>query len=651
MLSPLAIAQNNQQQNVNESIKAATQTASTGTNASYDAQSQIKSGGYDFFSKQALAIATSIVGANIIAQCFTGLKVPSIATYIAGSLTHIVSELAGAKAQNDNHNKRLEELKALREAMIREAKEGGQIQREALVRAKLEEEQTRDFFESRIKWMLAVSAIYYAAMGLALMEESSGHALGLALATAECQAFLPLPMGGPPAVAACIALSPAGAASTLPNFANPGAVGVALGVCGAEAVYAPMCSSYLLEYLAVGYGSCLPFSPASGLKGMLMAKAVVAAYSFGMVKTGDSNVTTYTVMLSNLLLLLVPSLQTIVMAAYNFPIPRSITFGASGVLATTILAGLMERKKVAEENIVNLEKVLKDFREKTDDPNGIGLGPSVAAAAPNEANVLKPIDKKYDISKLAPVNPAGIKTCLSDQGEKFIYSSQGCSKPVKVAKPVFNIKDGVKLLNDVGSMANDLANATSSGEMEKANLLAEQIGSQAASIKEVTKALQDRLNKQLKASGKKEIDFDKEIKNKLDSMDSNFNQIAASKGYGPTSATSESQTSSALVTNVKEDVSEKVNSNTVAAISQLKPQEVDFGASSSNLGTEEVKEEAPKKVASLDESLEQYEPNQSDISKNSDVSIFKQVSNRYFLNYDKIFQRKQIAPPLATEDK
>jgi hypothetical protein len=55
-----------------------------GTNNSYDNQSQIKKGGYDFYAKTILAIGTSIVGANIISQCSFGLKVPSIATFMAG---------------------------------------------------------------------------------------------------------------------------------------------------------------------------------------------------------------------------------------------------------------------------------------------------------------------------------------------------------------------------------------------------------------------------------------------------------------------------------------------------------------------------------------------------------------------------------------
>jgi hypothetical protein len=46
-------------------------------------------------------------------------------------------------------------------------------------------------------------------------------------------------------------------------------------------------------------------------------------------------------------------------------------------------------------------------------------------------------------------------------------------------------------------------------------------------------------------------------------------------------------------------------------------------------------------TATLDQALNNFESTAQDISKKSDVSLFKQVSNRYLLNYTKIFREKK----------
>jgi hypothetical protein len=92
------------------------------------------------------------------------------------------------------------------------------------------------------------------------------------------------------------------------------------------------------------------------------------------------------------------------------------------------------------------------------------------------------------------------------------------------------------------------------------------------------------------------------------------------------------------------------NEVTTAGTSAEVAEEIDL----SNIGGDEavgdeamIDPNANGNVASLDESLNDFESTESDISKDPEVSIFKQVSNRYFLNYTKIFQRKEINPPLA----
>ena len=288
----------------------ASQVAGPAQNKAYEGASQSQ-GGYDFYAKQILAISTSIIGTNIISQCIAGLKIPSIAVFMAGSLVYIASELAGAKAQNKNHNKMMDEID-LTSKEIEALKGGGNgdAQRNALELRKKEEEQTRDYLKSRRMWLLAVTAMYWTAMGLAIMEETSGIAAGVGTGTGVCTTlsaqYAAMDCAGSgPGYAACYAAKyamhfakctmgmPTGWAATLPNFANPASVSIAQSSCSSTMLYVPACLSYLNSYLAIAYAYCTPLSIASGLKGLILAKAITTAYSMGVNRTGGSPATSY----------------------------------------------------------------------------------------------------------------------------------------------------------------------------------------------------------------------------------------------------------------------------------------------------------------------------------------------------------------------
>lgn len=69
-------------------------------------------------------------------------------------------------------------------------------------------------------------------------------------------------------------------------------------------------------------------------------------------------------------------------------------------------------------------------------------------------------------------------------------------------------------------------------------------------------------------------------------------------------------------------------------------------------GTEETPVDDMSGVAAVkaDQSLDEFESTVEDINKKPDVSIFKQLSNRYILNYTKMFDRKK-EPEVAEEPK
>jgi hypothetical protein len=57
-----------------------------------------------------------------------------------------------------------------------------------------------------------------------------------------------------------------------------------------------------------------------------------------------------------------------------------------------------------------------------------------------------------------------------------------------------------------------------------------------------------------------------------------------------------------------------------------------------------VEETVAAPAPTLEQSLQEFESNESDISPQKQVSIFKQVSNRYILNYNRFFREEEPTP-------
>lgn len=666
---------------------AQTPSAQEGGGAGYEEKThkELKNGGYDFYAKQVLAMSTSIIGANIISQCSFGMKVPSIAVFMAGSIVHILSEIAAAKAMNQKHNQRMSDLKLLDEEL---QKEGGQQQKAALEARLQEEKDALAFVKSRLMWTAAVTAIYATATGLAIAEQTGGIAAAVTAAAGACTAAsgaiaaacavtcgCPSPTCAactPPCIAAhnvaCNGLAPRGHLASQAAFAVP-ALPAGPGFAACMAVPpallptsptpgylepAGSCTAGLNAYLAIAYPNCMPWTPASGLTGKVMSMAVIAAYSMGAQKIsgGAGGAMSYVAMLTSLLAILVPSLQKMVMAAYNYPIPRTITFGASTLLAGAVTMGLNKRKKIHEENVKKLEKVLAAFKLQTDDPNGVDMGgmngQPVNPLAGNELTKLQ----NGKLKSLATAN-AMRKQCFSNNGGNLDYSEGACANPIRVPQPNLSLSNGVGSLNEVGTMATDLANALASGDTSRADLLAGQIANQAARMRGLNKALQNRANENRKKNGEKPIDFDGEINKKLAEMGQAFNNAAGSKGLAGIGIGGEAALGEDLK-GLAEINPETINPGALSAPGAIDPSAISAG-DLNNLdvgadGDAAALAAAGDNTPTLSESLDDYESNESDISKDSSVSIFKQLSNRYILNYTKIFNRKEATPEPAQTD-
>ena len=667
--------------------KSASQVAAPGDNPVYDSSSQHQAG-HDFYAKQVLSMSTSIIGSNIISQCSFGLKIPSIATFMAGSLVYIASELAGAKAQNENHNKRMDDLEITKEQLA-VMKNGGEVQREALRLKLLEEQQTSDYMASRRMWLTAVTAIYWTAMGLAIMEETTGVSSGAGVGTGTCTGlaakYAAMQCAGrkdyPACYAAkyaqhmakCTASMPLGWAQTLPNFANPASVQVATASC--TGLYAPACLGYLTTYLGIAYANCSPLSVGSGLMGMVIAKAITTAYSMGITAAGGSPFTGYVTMMYALFEYFVPALAQVTMAAYNYPIPRAATFGASAALVTMVTAGLITRQEIAEQNIEKLNAVYTQFRVQTDETEGLNkdkpsnpekIVPYVAVASPNtslSANLSSAFRKSVPEQRKS--------SCISGQNNELEISTQSCNSPLQIKKPnLMNFTNSdYNVLTRASNLSQDLAQAISSGNTDKAKSLAGELGSMLGSIREATLKAQNQYNQDKTSRGEKAVNFQQEINKELAAMKEQY--FKALEKNEKLSGVFKAQD-----LNLSEWEEDKSKSLQVGAIASLKPAIL----LSDNEGKASVKP-SDQALSSLSEGSVSTSPGQNDdlitsdnpegltdddlraaringyhqlneelklkgrtqdgISYLSESSIFKQISNRYFRSLGKILNRKE----------
>ena len=634
ILSPMALAQNIP--GTEEGI----------TNDAYKKTGTGSSGGYDFYISQIAGIGTGMLGASIISQCLEGLKTPSIATFMAGSLVHIASEILGAKTKKDRNRKKFDDLK-LQEADLK--KSGDTSQLESLKKFLEEEEETREFLRNRKNWMIAVDTIYVAAVGLAIAEEFTSLGVGAASGTKSCAIVsaamaaescvgaaagyeVCLPIDTAANVAACELLMDIGYLTAKPLPSHSTLRARATSLCATATPYVAPCTDHLMSALAVGYAACMPAPTDGGASMFSWPKILSMGYGFGAGKLteGGGEISQYGSMAVSLLTAFVPAVSRFVEQAYNLPIPRSITFGALAVMSGVNTVGLAQREKISEENIEKLKKGIANFKVETEgETSGVGLG-----AAPGDYNDPKK-QTKTEIKKLV-INSS--KQCISNSSGQFDISEKACKKPFQLSKSSFS-KISVPVLNNVANLATDMAQALSNGDQAKASGIAGQIGSLAARVKQTTESLKTKYNENQKKNNKPTVDFNKKISQQVASLQGALNQAAASQNIDLASLGAGSSSSQIPVKNSDPVITTSGKAPGVA----LPPADPFAGMG----GTEEIPLDP---VAATNEpNLDDLEIVEQDVSKQKEVSIFKQLSNRYILNYTKFFTRLK-EPEAAPEE-
>lgn len=374
-----------------------------------------------------------------------------------------------------------------------------------------------------------------------------------------------------------------------------------------------------------------------GITSKLLAMAITMSWSWGAGKVGGGPISQYGGMLLTLLPQ-VTSLDSVMSVAYGSAIPRAITFGVSTGISGWITVDLAKKYNVVSENVKKMESVVSQFKKETETDAGIEKGAPTSEDPDKVAGGKKPV---YEVNKLA--NGSKVKDCFSNSSNGVDYSPAGCSNPLKILPIKFGANFNNSSLTAVSNLTTDMAQLISNGDIDGASIKADEIAGYAARIKDIKDKVEKDLNTMLKANGKPTIDIDKEVAASSAAMEADYMKRNNISGSTASPQVANPSSTSDKDSNPSPDL--KITSATAAAL--VTPESVPMPSFSDEISTEES-ETVSNSDSSSNTTLNDYESTAEDISKKPDVSIFKQVSNRYILNYTKIFERKK-APEVETE--
>ncbi len=380
--------------------------------------------------------------------------------------------------------------------------------------------------------------------------------------------------------------------------------------------------------------------------GKLKAAAIGAAFSFLVSKeiTGAlvTGIGLYTMGFSALI------------GVMNSATGRIAAFGA--MAAFTGLA-LMDAKKASSKlakEIEDLKKVIAQFKKETGDPgdqfedttggvsSGVTSGASGGATGGTLAGDAGGVSGG-GVTALPTGTVAVNRSCISGNAE----ISSNCTNPLRV--PSLNNSDfnGAPEIRQVASngveLANDLAMGNAGG---KAEIAAASIAASAAKLNDDLKKQVSKSNALAKSKGGKAIDLDKSIADTMKSMNSsaqnqasNSGQSLAALGFGdaaldPNAANKAAQDINAASTKneIAVPTSDGKLAEAVAASDAAAAAAAADAAKASELSAKDA----------LGNNLGDYESSDSDISASKETSLWKQVSNRYLLKYERFFERKKV---------
>jgi hypothetical protein len=322
---------------------------------------------------------------------------------------------------------------------------------------------------------------------------------------------------------------------------------------------------------------------------------------------------------------------------------RSIAMGAMAglvLLAATEASGAARK---LEKDIVALKKVLAQFKSETDGSgrnsedvtDGLNVG-SIAGASGGAPGGVTLLPDGVVVSQQP--------SCLSSEQR----ISSNCSRPMTFSTPNLQFLGDQPILQQAANQTAEFANAAASGDIGKANVSAGNLANMAAKVNDILKKTREASNKNLVAQGKKPIDYDKQTQDMLKSMQSSYQKETAGKN-AELAALGLDKLSLDPADADKSGVNITVASTEAAIpLPETKGDGAAVAAELAAADAEAAAARAAKKAAevsskdALGKNLADYETNDNDISPSKETSLWKQVSNRYLLKYERFFERKKV---------
>lgn len=349
-----------------------------------------------------------------------------------------------------------------------------------------------------------------------------------------------------------------------------------------------------------------------------------------------------------------------VINAFNVGPTRSIAMGAMAVL---VGLSAMEAKKAAsklQEELDALNEAYAQFRRETDGtgPNtedvtgGASAGSTTGELAGTTSGVAGGVTSGTTAGSTSGVGPGvtplppgevvtGTTSCLSSTQQ----ISNNCSNPMTFTSPRLGVMGNQLDLQQASNRSAEFANAASRGDFGKADIAAASLSGMAARMSDVLKKNRAAANKKLVAAGKKAIDYEKEEQAMLKSMQANYQKETAGKSaqlaaYGLDKMMLEPgkvDTSGQNIGAASTTAAIAVPTSNGQAADAVAPYE-----STADITAEAGKAAKESAASALGKNLNNYETNDGDISDKKEDSLWKQVSNRYLLNYDRFFERNKL---------
>lgn len=540
--------------------------------------------------KQVLGIANSVVGSTIITKCVMSTQQPSLMVYLAGSLVYVAAEISGGNKQKEQKKKQAQSLDQLKSNMT----EGGDYQKGAIDAQLKDEKDKLEVIQGRRKWMMATKAIYATATALAIIEIILSYSPPVGILKTDVGGCSMNPAANIP-VTTAIALAYSG----LNSYASNGVMGVA--------ATAAIAGIDFIKDLGIGTA---------------IAEAVVPVLNMGMGRVG--------------------------------------IFGAATALVMVVDGELAKEEADTKKRIADLEKVKNQFYMESASETKLAEGSSNSEMGNDDK--AKNDKNEYELKTLAN-GPTKNKNCFSTSKNATQYGEASCSNPMKLTRPNLDPKFSVPTLMAAANTSTDLGQAVANGDMAAADVEAAKLASMAGRIEAIKDNMLKKLNDDLKAQGKKPISIEDTIKSQLSAFNKGLNEKKPGSGNytmddlgfgnskaGSAGVSAPDLASTQATTQDINAVSAAPKAEIPSATSSLSDLSGIEGAADAASETNPLGEDPfGDKLASANESLNGSDKNASgeEISRDRDVSIFKQVSNRYLLNYTKIFNRKEIKAPMA----